>query len=72
MWMLPDEDYLREHLNYTEMFLVTLVWNVGIFGIFTFGFFIVCLGLKMYNIRKKQKEEMQRISLLTYDESRQS
>lgn len=72
MWMLPNEDYLRLYNNYTDMFMLTLIWNVAVFGMFIFGIFIICLSFKMYEIHKAYKVSV-RLSQLTFDEqSRQS
>ena len=66
MFELPNEDNLRLYTSYTNIFMVTLVWNVGIFAIILFGLFIISLLLKLYHINK-ERQIFARESLLTYD-----
>ena len=71
MFELPNEDKLRTVTSYTNIFMATLVWNVGIFAIIFFCLFLIFLLLKLYHINK-QKQIYTRDSLLTYDRGSQN
>lgn len=53
MWMLPDLDYLRQYINYTDMFVLTIIWNITIYGIFIAAAFLGFLIYKIYRIKLK-------------------
>lgn len=51
MFHLPDEDSLRLRVNYTEEFTLTLLWNVGIYGIIVTCVFLLLFLIKKYQLR---------------------
>lgn len=64
---LPDEDSLRQRVNYTEEFALTLLWNVGIVGMIVTGLFLVFFIFKQYQLRVASNEAM-RESILTQED----
>jgi len=65
---LPNEDTLRSTKTYTEMFYLTIIWNIGLFGIVITGLFIIFFILKKYQLRIIQNE-MLRDSMISAEES---
>jgi len=47
---LPDLDKLEAGTSYTDIFMLTLVWNIGIFGAGIFILFLIFLCLKLYQL----------------------
>lgn len=53
---LPDLDKLEAGTSYTDIFMLTLVWNIGIYGAGIFLLFLIFLCLKLYQLHaQKQK-----------------
>jgi beta-lactamase regulating signal transducer with metallopeptidase domain len=70
---LPNEDYVRTQTNYTEIFALTLLWNVGLLGMLVAFLFVVFLALKMYQLKILHKSNSRlRDSLLTSESRQQS
>ena len=47
---LPEMDKLFTNTSYTDLFMLTVMWNIGIYGLIVFGIFIIFLCLKLYRI----------------------
>lgn len=45
---LPDLEAIRPYSSYTDIFMLTLVWNIGIYGLIDFVIFLFLLGGKIY------------------------
>lgn len=63
---LPNEESLRTTNNYSNMFMLTLLWNVGLFGILVALLFLLFYIVKKYLIRMVQNEQL-RDSMITED-----
>ena len=61
---LPNEDALRMTNNYSEMFALTILWNIGLLGILVAVLFILCYILKKYQL-KIQQNQLLKDSMLT-------
>lgn len=66
MFNLPDLDKLEAGTSYTDIFMLTLLWNIGVFGMGVFAIFLVFLALKLYHLHNERLKEQNRESLLTY------
>ena len=69
MFDLPDLDIIRPYTSYTDMFMLTLVWNIAVYGMGVFVLFIILLAITIYNLRKTKRTNKDRQSLLTEDET---
>jgi hypothetical protein len=54
VFKVPNSSNLWATMNYTDIFLHTLYWNIGIFIIIFGAGFIVLLTFKTYLIKNKQ------------------
>ena len=63
---LPNEAQWREVASYTDCFMLTMLWNLFIYGAWPFALFIIFLILKQYHLHQQKTERMTRESLLTY------
>lgn len=54
MFELPNEDSMRETAPYIDIFMFTLFYNIGIYGIFALALFLFFLIIKLYQLRKKK------------------
>lgn len=64
---LPNEDSLRTTNNYSTMFMLTLLWNVGLLGMLVAFLFLLFYILKKYQLRMVQDDRL-RDSIITEDE----
>jgi hypothetical protein len=64
---LPNEDSLRTTHSYSDMFLLTLLWNIGLLGILITFIFLLFFILKKYQLRMAYNLQM-RDSIITQDE----
>ena len=69
---LPDLTRWEEVASYTEIFLLTLLYNLMVYGIWTIVLFIILLILKLYQINKQKQQKLSRESLITYQSARGS
>lgn len=63
---LPNEESLRTTNNYSNMFMLTLLWNVGLFGILVALLFLLFYIIKKYLLRMVQNEQL-KDSMITED-----
>ena len=61
---LPNLEAIRPYSSYTDIFMLTLVWNIGIYGLIDFLVLLFLLAGKIYASPKSNKER-ERESLLT-------
>lgn len=57
---LPNVQQLYNTTPYTTIFLYTLLWNVGIYGMGIFFIFLILLSLKMYRIHHEKQIQQTR------------
>jgi hypothetical protein len=60
MFNLPDLDNLEAGTSYTDIFELTLVWNIGIYGMGAFVIFLIFLILKLYHLHKRKQVNISR------------
>jgi hypothetical protein len=49
---VPNFDDLITRNTYTNLFRLTLMWNVGVYGLIVFGVFVLFLSIKLYHLYK--------------------
>jgi hypothetical protein len=64
MFTLPTQNHLFETATYTDIFALTAVWNVALFGMLVFILFFVFLIMKIHYLRKS-RSAIERNSMLT-------
>lgn len=60
MFDIPDLDKIRAYTTYTDLFMLTLVWNIAVYSLFAFGFFIIFFAIKIYLMKKVIKNQQGR------------
>lgn len=52
MFSLPNLDQITATTSYTDIFMLTALWNIGVVGMISFGLFLIFLVLKHYQLQK--------------------
>lgn len=68
---LPNEDSLRTDHSYSDMFLLTVIWNIGLLGMLVVFLFLLFFILKKYLLRMSQNSLL-KDSMLTIPEEGKS
>jgi len=54
MLAVPNEQQLYKSYNYTDIFLLTLVWNIGVIGMAIFAAFLLLALVSKYLKARRQ------------------
>jgi hypothetical protein len=66
VFKLPNEADLRVSKTYTELFYLTLIWNIGLLAICVAVLFLIFYILKKYQLRTVQNKLL-RDTMITVD-----
>jgi hypothetical protein len=64
---LPNEQDVRTHINYTQSFALTMLWNIGLLGMLVTFLFILSFLVKKYQLRINKNEAL-RETMVTAEE----
>lgn len=67
MFSIPNLAWARTTSTYSQLFVYTALWNIGLLGLLLAGLFLLCLVLKVY-LLKQHENKLLTESIITLEE----